>query len=297
MKILASGMSGTIGMALLPALVSQGHTITRLKTAATCSSNEISWDPLKPLHPDLVSGFDAVIHLAGENIFGRWTEAKKARIRFSRVEGTRNLCDAIARGNTKPGVLLAGSAIGYYGSRGDEILTEESELGTGFLAETCRDWEAAARPAQQAGWRVVHLRTGVVLNPQSGALKKMLMPFRLGLGGKIGSGRQWLSWISIGDMVAAILHCLKTESLQGAVNMAGPAPVTNAEFSRSLGKVLHRPAFATVPAFTPKLIFGSEMVEETFLTSQRVMPTKLLKSGFRFQHAELSGGLSSLLQC
>jgi len=295
MKILASGMSGTIGMALLPALVSQGHTITRLKTGSTRVSNEIAWDPLKPLHPDLVSGFDAVIHLAGENIFGRWTEAKKACIRFSRVEGTQNLCDAIARGDSKPGVLLAGSAIGYYGSRGDEVLTEESELGTGFLAETCRDWEAAAKPAQQAGWRVAHLRTAVVLTPQAGALKKMLMPFRMGVGGKIGNGRQWLSWISIRDMVAAILHCLNTESLQGAVNMSAPAPVTNAEFSRTLGKVLHRPAFATVPAFAPKLIFGSEMAEETFLTSQCVMPTKLLKSGFQFQQPELSGALSSLL--
>lgn len=296
MKILASGMSGTIGMALLPALLSEGHAVTRLKTGAGHASNEIAWDPLKPTHPDLVGGFDAIVHLAGENIFGRWTEAKKARIRSTRVDGTRNVCEAIARGNTKPGVFLAGSAIGYYGSRGDEVLTEESTLGTGFLAETCHEWEAATRPVEASGWRVVHLRTSVVLNSQAGALKKMLTPFRLGLGGKIGSGRQWLSWISITDMVAAILHCLKTESLRGAVNMAAPTPVTNAEFSRTLGVVLHRPAFAAMPAFAPKLIFGSEMAEETFLTSQRVMPKRLLETGFQFQHPQLARALSSVLQ-
>lgn len=296
MKILASGMSGTIGLALLPALASQGHTIVRLKTGAARSPNEIAWDPLKPLNPDLVGGFDAVIHLAGENIFGRWTEAKKARIHDSRVKGTQHVCEALARGESKPGILIAGSAIGYYGNRGDEILTEESALGTGFLAETCRDWEAATRPAQQAGWRVVDLRTGVVLSTQAGALKKMLVPFRLGLGGKIGNGRQWLSWISIADTVAAILHCLKTQSLRGPVNMAAPTPLTNAEFSRTLGKALHRPAFAAVPAFATKLILGSEMAEETVLTSQRVMPTRLLKSGFQFQQPELTIALTNLLQ-
>ena len=295
MKILASGMSGTIGMALMPALVEQGHASIRLKTGAARVSNEIAWDPLKALHPDVVSGFDAVIHLAGENIFGRWTEAKKERIRSSRVEGTRNLCEAIARSNAKPGVFLAGSAIGYYGNRGDEVLTEESALGTGFLAETCNDWEAATEAIQGAGWRVVHLRTAVVLNTQAGALKKMLTPFRLGLGGKIGSGRQWLSWISITDMVAAILHCLNTESLRGAVNMVAPAPVTNAEFSRTLGRVLHRPAFAIVPSFAAKLLMGREMAEETVLTSQRVMPKRLRETGLQFQHPELSGALSSLL--
>lgn len=295
MKILASGMSGTIGMALMPALVEQGHASIRLKTGAARASNEIAWDPLKALHPDVVSGFDAVIHLAGENIFGRWTEAKKERIRSSRVEGTRNLCEAIARSNAKPGVFLAGSAIGYYGNRGDEVLTEESALGTGFLAETCNNWEAATEAIQGAGWRVVHLRTAVVLNTQAGALKKMLTPFRLGLGGKIGSGRQWLSWISITDMVAAILHCLNTESLRGAVNMVAPAPVTNAEFSRTLGRVLHRPAFAIVPSFAAKLLMGREMAEETVLTSQRVMPKRLRETGLQFQHPELSGALSSLL--
>lgn len=295
MKILASGMSGTIGMALMPALIEQGHATIRLKTEAARASNEIAWDPLKALHPDVVSGFDAVIHLAGENIFGRWTEAKKARIRSSRIEGTRNLCEAIARSNTKPGVFLAGSAIGYYGNRGDEVLTEESALGTGFLAETCNDWEAATEAIEGAGWRVVHLRTAVVLNTQAGALKKMLTPFRLGLGGKIGSGRQWLSWISITDMVAAILHCLNPESLRGAVNMVAPAPVTNAEFSRILGTALHRPVFATVPVFATKLLMGREMAEETILISQRVMPANLLRSGFQFQQPELSGALNTLL--
>ncbi|PYX89589.1 MAG: TIGR01777 family protein [Acidobacteria bacterium] len=296
MKILASGMSGTIGLALLPALSSHGHTITRLKTGAVCSQNEIAWDPLQPLKPGLAGGFDAVIHLAGENIFGRWSEAKKKRIHDSRVVGTRHVCEALARTTTRPGVLIAGSAIGYYGSRGDETLTEESKLGTGFLAETCREWEAASEPAEQAGWRVIHLRTGVVLSPQEGALKKMLAPFRLGLGGKIGSGRQWLSWISIADTVAVILHCLRTESLHGPVNMVAPNPATNAEFSRILGKVLHRPAFATVPAFATKLLFGKEMAEETVLTSQRVMPKRLQESGFQFQQPFLNEALKNLLQ-
>lgn len=296
MRILASGMSGTIGLALVPALTSAGHTVIRLKTGAAHSPNEIAWEPLKPLDPALVADFDAVIHLAGENIFGRWSEAKKSRIRDSRVLGTRHVCEALARGVTRPGVLIAGSAIGYYGNRGDETLTEESPLGRGFLAETCREWEAASQPAEQAGWRVIHLRTGVVLNRQEGALKKMLTPFRLGLGSKIGSGRQWLSWISIADTVAAILHCLKTDSLRGAVNMVAPNPVTNAEFTRTLGKTLHRPTFATVPAFATKLLFGPEMAEETFLISQRVLPKRLLESGFQFQQPELSGALKSLLQ-
>ena len=282
-------------MALLPALLSRGHTIIRLKTGAARSPNEIAWDPQTPVNPDLVGGFDAVIHMAGENIFGRWTEQKKLRIRHSRVEGTRNLCEALARCNTKPGILIAGSAIGYYGNRGDEILTEESALGEGFLAETCRDWEAATGPAEHGGWRIIHLRTGVVLNSEAGALRTMLTPFRLGLGGKIGSGRQWLSWISIMDSVAVVLHCLKTESLRGPVNMTAPSPVTNAEFSRTLGKVLHRPAFATVPAFAVKLLMGREMAEETVLTSQRVMPTRLLESGFHFEQPELSGALTGLL--
>ncbi len=295
MKILASGMSGTIGLALLPALSSHGHTITRLKTGAARAQNEIKWNPLQPLKPDLLGGFDAVIHLAGENIFGRWTEAKKKGIHDSRVLGTRHVCDALAQSASNPGVLIAGSAIGYYGNRGDETLTEESKLGTGFLAETCHEWEAATQPAEQAGWRVIHLRTGVVLSAQEGALKKMLTPFRLGLGGKISSGSQWLSWISIADTVAVILHCLRTGSLRGPVNMVAPNPVTNAEFSRTLAKTLHRPAFATVPAFATKLLFGKEMAEETVLTSQRVLPKRLLESGFQFQQPELSGALKSLL--
>ena len=296
MKILASGMSGTIGLALLPALADQKHSVVRLKTGTPRSQNEIAWDPWRPLDLAQAGGFDAVIHLAGENIFGRWTEQKKERIRHSRVLGTRHVCETLARSGSKPGVLIAGSAIGYYGSRGDEILQEDSTLGTGFLAEACREWEAATQPAEQAGWRVVHLRTGVVLSTQEGALKKMLPPFRLGLGGKIGSGGQWLSWISIADTVGAILHCLKTNSLRGPVNMAAPNPVTNAEFSRTLARALHRPAFTAVPAFAVKFIMGREMAEETVLTSQRVMPKRLLDSGFQFHQPELSGALRSLLQ-
>jgi len=295
MRILASGMSGTIGLALVPALASQGHEIVRLKTGVARAQNEIAWHPLKPVDPARVACFDAVIHLAGENIFGRWSKAKRERIRDSRVVGTRHVCEALARSTSKPGVLIAGSAIGYYGNRGDETLTEESPLGTGFLAETCREWEAATGPAEQAGWRVIHLRTGVVLNRQEGALKKLLTPFRLGLGGKIGSGRQWLSWISIVDTVAAILHCLNAASLRGAVNMVAPNPVTNAEFTQTLGKALHRPTFATVPAFATRVLFGPQMAEETFLTSQRVLPKRLEQSGFQFQHPELATAFRDLL--
>jgi uncharacterized protein (TIGR01777 family) len=267
----------------------------RLKTGAARGQDEIAWEPLKPIDPARVAGFDAVIHLAGENIFGRWSQAKQSRIRESRVIGTQHVSEALARSAGSPGILIAGSAIGYYGGRGDEILTEESTLGEGFLAETCREWEAASAAAEKAGWRVIHLRIGVVLNPLEGALKKMLTPFRLGLGGKIGSGRQWMSWISIVDTVAGILHCLSTASLRGAVNLVAPNPVTNAEFSRTLGEALHRPAFATVPAFATKVLFGTQMAEETFLVSQRVQPRRLEESGFQFRHPELAMAFEHLL--
>ena len=295
MRILASGTSGTIGAALMPALKVQGHQVVRLKTGMARGPDEIAWDPLRPIDPALVSGFDAVIHLAGENIFGRWTPQKKAAIRDSRVQGTRNLCQALAEAAEKPRVLLAGSAIGYYGSRGDEVLTEESAPGTGFLAEVSRDWEAAAQPAADAGIRVVNLRTSVVLSAKGGALAMMLPPFRLGLGGKIGSGRQWISWIAIDDEVGAILHCLNDDSFSGTVNLAAPTPVKNADYTRVLGRVLRRPTVATVPALAVKLVLGREMAEETVLCSQKVMPGRLPASGYVFKYPELEEALRSLI--
>jgi uncharacterized protein (TIGR01777 family) len=295
-RILATGTSGTIGAALMPALSQQHHAVTRLKTGAARGENEIHWEPLQPLHPQKVAGFDAVIHLAGENVFGRWSARKKAAIRDSRVLGTQNLCDALARSGTKPGVLIAASAVGYYGSRsGDLRLTEGSGSGEGFLAAVTREWEQATEPAKQAGWRVVNLRTGIVLTSHGGALSKMLTPFRLGLGGKIGSGRQWMSWIAIDDEVGGILHCLKTESVRGPVNLVAPHPASNAEFTRILAKTLHRPAFATVPAIAARAVFGREMADETVLASQQAYPEKLLASGYKFQHHELDEALRRLL--
>ncbi len=255
---------------------------------------QIAWDPATPLAPQAVSGFDAVIHLAGESIFGRWTAAKKAKIRDSRVAGTLNLAQALARAEEKPKVFICGSAIGYYGNRGDEVLREESAPGTGFLAEVCQEWEEATMPAVQADIRTAHLRTGIVLSPRGGALGAMLLPFKLGLGGRTGDGRQWMSWIDMHDMIGAIHHILKNDLLQGAVNMVAPKPVRNAEFAGTLASVLSRPAIFPMPAFAAKAVFG-EMGEELLLGSQKVEPGKLISSGYPFRYRELSGSLRHLL--
>lgn len=296
MKILVSGASGLIGRFLLPSLAVSGHEITRLKTRAPSASNEIYWDPLQPLAPQEVSGFDAVVHLAGANIFARWNEKKKRAIYESRVQGTRNLCAALATAQQKPRVLLAASAIGYYGARHQyEFLDESSAYGDDFLARVCLDWEAATAATTQAGIRVVNLRFGVVLSREGGALAKMLPPFKLGLGGPLGSGCQWLSWISIHDAVAAIMHCLNNQSLRGPVNLTAPNPVTNAEFTRALGEVLRRPAFMRVPALALKVILGKEMAGNAVLASQRVLPKKLLASGFQFRSELLRSALNEVL--
>jgi uncharacterized protein (TIGR01777 family) len=299
-RILVSGVSGPIGAALLPSLESSGATITRLMRpasgAGSASSIEtISWEPLSPIAPDAVSGFDAVIHLAGESIVGRWTATKKARIRDSRVVGTSNLAQALAQAKEKPQVFLCSSAIGYYGDRGDEVLKEESSSGTGFLPEVCREWEAATKPAAGAGIRTVQIRTGIVLSAQGGALGKMLTPFKMGVGGRIGSGKQWMSWIDVRDMVGAIHHILKTDLLQGHVNMVAPKPVTNAEFTKTLAGVVSRPAIFPMPAFAVQLAFG-EMGETVLLGSQRVEPAQLVASGYPFRFTELRASLQGLLQ-
>jgi len=298
-RILVSGVSGPIGAALLPALRTSGWSVVRLVrggTAGRSSDNaQIAWDPAGALAPEAVSGFDAVIHLAGESIFGRWTAAKKRKIRDSRVLGTLNLASALARAERKPKVFVCGSAIGYYGNRGDEVLSEESAVGKGFLAEVCREWEEAAAPAMQAGIRTAHLRTGIVLSPKGGALGAMLLPFKMGLGGRTGDGRQWMSWIDVQDMVGAIHHILKNDLLQGPVNMVAPKPVTNAEFTKTLASVLSRPAIFPVPRFAVKLAFG-EMGETVLLGSQRVEPTQLVTSGYPFRFRELRASLENVIQ-
>jgi uncharacterized protein len=293
-RILVSGVSGPIGAALIPSLRTSGCAVVRLVRGAATGDGQIAWDPAKPLAPEAVSGFDAVIHLAGESILGRWTEAKKRKILDSRAQGTRNLASALARAEEKPKVFVSGSAIGYYGNRGEELLREESAPGAGFLAQVCRQWEEATTPALQADIRTALLRTGVVLSSKGGALGAMLLPFKMGLGGRVGDGRQWTSWIDVQDMVGAIHHILKNDLLQGPVNMVAPKPVTNAEFTRTLAGVLSRPAILPMPAFAVKAVFG-EMGEELLLASQKVEPNKLISSGYPFRHRDLRESLEHLL--
>jgi hypothetical protein len=241
-----------------------------------------------------LQGVEAVVHLAGENIAERWTAAKKANIRDSRANGTRVLCEALTGLTPLPKVLVSASAIGYYGDRGAEVLTEDSASGSGFLAEVCRAWEVATEPAHQRGIRVVRLRFGVVLSAAGGALAKMLPPFRLGLGGTLGSGRQYMSWIALDDAVGAIHHAVVTEPLQGPTNAVAPQPVTNQAFTKALGSVLRRPTLLPLPAFAARLIFG-EMADELLLASTRVQPAKLQASGYSFRYPELEGALRHVL--
>ncbi|MGC2183165.1 MAG: TIGR01777 family oxidoreductase [Terriglobales bacterium] len=294
-RILVSGASGPIGAALVPALKAGGATVTRLVRSSAGGPDQIAWDPSRPLSPDLVSGFDAVIHLAGESIVGRWTEAKKRRILESRTQGTGHLAEAAAKASPLPRVFISASAVGFYGNRGDEILREDSRSGEDFAAEICRQWEAATQPAARAGIRTAQMRFGVVMSADGGALPKMLTPFRLGLGGRLGNGHQWWPWVSVRDVVGAIDHVLNHESLSGPVNTVAPNPVTNAEFTRILASVLKRPAIFPMPAFVVRLIFG-EMGVELFLGSQRAEPAKLAAGGYQFQHPELGNALKEILQ-
>jgi uncharacterized protein len=294
-RILISGASGLIGSALVAPFESRRDEVTRLVRRLPLSSNELQWDPLREIPPQLVSGFDVVVHLSGESISGRWTEAKKRRIRDSRIVSTQNLSQALASAEKRPRVLICASAIGYYGNRGDEVLTEDSRSGSGFLAEVSREWESVAAPAANAGIRTVNLRIGIVLSRNGGALKQMLLPFRLGLGGRVGNGRQWWSWIHIDDFVAAVQEIADNLSLNGPVNMTAPNPVTSADFTNTLAKTLKRSAVLPLPAFAAKLAFG-EFAEEGLLASARVEPKNLLESGFRFRYSELAGALSELLK-
>jgi uncharacterized protein (TIGR01777 family) len=293
-KALVSGSSGLIGSALCSFLAANGYQVTRLVRGAFSGEAQISWDPDKPLAPEWVSGFDAVIHLAGESIVGRWTDEKKAAIRHSRVAGTKNLAKALAEAPQRPRVLISASAIGYYGSRGQETLREDSPVGRGFLADVCREWEFATTAAGDAGIRIAQTRFGIVLSKAGGALAKMLPPFRLGIGGNMSNGRQWWSWIDLQDVVGAIAHVIKTSSLRGAVNVVSPNAVTNAEFTRTLASVLSRPAILPMPAFMARLALG-QMADELLLASQRVEPAKLLASGYSFQQPNLRQSLQTML--
>ena len=296
MKVLITGASGLIGSALIPRLTDAGHTVIKAVRRPSTSPTVLSWDPVAgTIDSRKLEGVDAVIHLAGAGIGDkRWTPEYKKEILDSRVLGTRLIAESIASMSTRPSVFLSGSAIGIYGSRGDEVLDESSSVTDDFLAQVCVDWEAAATPAVDAGIRTVFLRTGIVLSPNGGALKKQLPVFKMGLGGTFGSGRQWQSWISIEDEVGAIVHLL-TSSVSGPVNLTAPNPVTGKDFARTLGKVLKRPAFAKIPSFGPKALLGSELVQNLLLNGQRATPGVLQKDGYTFTHPELETALRALL--
>ncbi|HVT40701.1 MAG TPA: TIGR01777 family oxidoreductase [Gemmatimonadaceae bacterium] len=295
MLVAVTGASGFIGTALLGALRRDGHTALAIGRAG---SNAIPWNPDEArLDGASLEDVDAVVHLAGAPIGERWTAARKVAIRESRVRGTQLIARTIAAlpPGRRPRVLVCASGVGFYGSRGDEWLDETSTPGTDFLATVARDWEAAAEPARTAGIRVVHLRNGLVLSPRGGALAKMLPPFRLGAGARLGNGRQWMSWIALDDVVRALQFALITDTLAGAANAVSPAPVTNGEFTATLAQVLDRPALATIPQFVLRALFG-EMGEATLLASQRVRPVRLAAAGFEWLHPALADALRFELQ-
>ena len=290
MKIAVTGATGLIGSALVRSLPTAGHDVVRLRRPS-------DWDPDKhTVDPSVFRGVDAVVHLAGENIAGgRWTGSRKSRILESRAKGTRLIAETIAGMADRPQVMVSASAIGYYGDRGSEVLREESGPGSGFLADVCKQWEAATDPATRKGIRVVHLRTGIVLSTDGGALPKMLLPFKLGVGGRIGSGNQYWSWISLEDVCAAIQHCIQASTLHGAVNLVSPSPVTNQVFTKALGQVLGRPTIFPLPAFAARLALG-EMADALLLASARVEPAKLQASRFVFRNKDLQPALQHLLR-
>ena len=295
MKIVISGASGLIGTQLVAQLSRSGHEIVRLVRRSP-KAGEIQWNPKAgTLDAAALGGADAVIHLSGAGIGDkRWTDGYRKEILDSRTATTALLANTMASLSRKPSVFLSGSAIGIYGARNDEQLTEVSTHGTGFLAEVCEQWEAAAKPAVDAGIRTVYLRTGIVLSPKGGALKKLLPLFKLGVGGKFGNGKQWQSWISIDDEIGAIEHLL-TANVSGAVNLTAPNPVTNAEFTKVLASVLKRPAIVPVPTFAPKILLGGELADALLFTGQRVIPAALNASGYNFKHSTLESAFRSLL--
>lgn len=291
-----TGSTGLIGSKLIPLLSGKGHTVTRLtRTRSGTSLNTAYWDPESgEIEAGKLDGHDAVIHLAGENIAGRWSRKKKSKIEDSRVKGTMLLSRTLAGLSSKPGVVVAASGIGYYGDRGNQVLTEDSGPGGGFLARLSINWEDALGPARDAGIRVLNMRLGVVLTSEGGALGKMLPPFRLGLGGRMGSGEQYWSWVAVDDVLSAIYHSVVSEGLRGPVNFTAPKPVTNREFTEVLADALGRPAFFHVPGFALRALLG-EMADEMLLSSTRAIPSRLLGSGFTFRYADLKSALNHLL--
>jgi uncharacterized protein len=294
MDVAITGSHGLIGSALIAELTKAGHAVRKVVRSGATGA-DILWDPKAgSIDATKLAGVDAVVHLAGAGIGDkRWTPEWKKELVESRTKGTTLLSTALADLPVKPSVLLSGSAIGYYGA-GTDPVTEDSKPGTGFLADLCVQWEASTAKAEAAGIRTVHLRTGIVLSTKGGALKKQLPLFKLGLGGKFGSGKQWQSWISIDDEVGAIMHLL-TSARSGAVNLTAPSPVTNAEFTRVLSHAVKRPAIFTVPGFAPKVLLGGELVENLLLTGQNVLPTRLIADGYPFKHAMLDSALAALL--
>jgi uncharacterized protein len=297
MDVVISGASGLIGTALADELVARGHAaIPLVRRAVRPDERAITWDPTAMTidHASL-EGVDAVVHLAGASIGERrWTDEQKTTIVESRTKGTSLLAEALAGLDDPPAVFLSGSAIGYYGDRGDEVLTEQSTPGDDFLAELCVRWEACSQMAAAAGIRTVNLRTGIVLDADEGALARMLLPFKLGVGGRFGSGRQWMSWISLADQVGAMCHLLEAD-VEGPVNLTAPNPVTNHEFTKTLGKVLGRPTLLPIPTLAPAVLYGRELVEALLLASQRVVPNVLTTSGYAYAHTHLEAALRDIL--
>jgi len=296
MKVAITGASGLVGRALVPFLTAGGHDVLRLVRRGARVRDEVSWDPAAgTIQAEALEGVDAVVHLSGENIAaGRWTAARKALLRSSRVGPTRLLAETLAGLEKKPRVLVSASAIGYYGDRGDAWVTEKDAPADDFLGRLSVEWESAADPAARAGIRVVHLRTGIVLSPAGGALGKMLLPFKAGLGGVLGPGTQYMSWIALDDLLAVVHHALDRGEISGALNAVAPEPVTNAVFTKTLGRVLGRPTIAPAPAFVLRLALG-EMADATLLSSTRVKPERLHATGYRFRFPELEGALRHVL--
>ncbi|HLE20887.1 MAG TPA: TIGR01777 family oxidoreductase [Vicinamibacteria bacterium] len=297
MKIAVTGATGLIGAALCERLRQEGNDVLVITRRENSSSPfpVVHWNPERgELDTRSLEGVDAVVHLAGETIAERWTPEKKERIRTSRVAGTRFLVDGLKRLSKRPSVLIGSSAVGFYGNRGDEELDEGSPPGTGFLPEICQAWEAEVARASELGMRAVRLRTGIVLSTKGGALAKMLLPFKLGLGGPVGSGSQWMSWIHIDDVVGGYHFALHHSDLSGAANLTAPQPVRNADFTRALGRALGRPAFLPAPGFALKLIFG-QMAQDLLLDGQRVLPRRLESAGYKFQHTAVDDALADVV--
>ena len=294
MKIAVSGASGFIGSALVPALEAAGHDVVRLIRGRPAGWGELAWDPeIGTIDASALTGIDAAVNLSGATIGRRWNETRKTEILVSRVKSTSLLAETLAAIDPRPSVLVCAGGVGIYGDRGDEILTEESELGTGFLADVGRAWEDACEPARTAGIRVVNLRAGIVLSRDGGALQRLVTPFKLGLGGRVGSGKQWWSWVALDDVVGAIRFALEG-AIAGPVNVVAPHPLTNTQFTKALGKALGRPTVFPFPAFAARAMFG-EMAEEALLTGQRALPARLLGAGFAFECPEIDSALARAL--